>query len=230
MTGKQLISQMMSYRRVVLPAAGLHPWITKTSDNSIKIEPRLGIQSAPDSKTKVAPVRPNKASICGAVGSNRGDSLVVGMKFVAAGPVNDNLCLGIKSICCFHCGRKMSIWLAPFSGRCFIEDDDGLVKHTEVLPPGPAAALEGHVWIHLRKDGDVRFLRQFVNGDLEDTGVVASELFNRGIESYPNISVKLGELESAVDVSVEHSGKAFPCGMLLPKAEVDEMWTRWGTP
>merc|ERR1719201_303332 len=132
------------------------------------------------------------------------------MKFVAVGPVGNNLYLGITSTGCCVCGQTMSVKFAPFSGNCFV-DHNGNVEDIQTLPLTPSADLEVRVWIHLREDGGIRFLRQFLGSELEDAGLIPCERLRQyqDVHCYfPNISVRLRELESDADVSVEYSGES----------------------
>merc|ERR1711977_104491 len=113
--------------------------------------------------------KPYLASIPVAVGANRGQTFVVGMAFTGAGPVNDNLCIGVKGVrrclscqkMCLSC-RTVFVSFAPFSGKCFIEHN-GVTMQTQALP-----YMEGVVWCHVTEKGAIRFLRQFNGVPLED--------------------------------------------------------------
>jgi len=116
----------------------------------------------------------------------------------------------------------VSISFGPFSGNCLIENK-GVVKQIQALPPSLAAASEARVWMHLREDGGIRFLRQLLGSALEDAGVLPSECLRRYREVhcyFPNISVWLGKLASDADVSVEYAGIMFPSGLNVPTASL----------
>lgn len=221
--GKQLIAEMEAYRRTVLPSDELKPWVSQTSDNSIQIRPQA-FQSEPDTRENglgtAAPVKLDEASIPFAVGAYRQQSLVVGMKFMATGPVGKNLCIGIQSTSCCVCGQTMSVLFSPFSGSCFI-DHNGNIEEMQALPASPSAAVSVRAWIHLMEDGGMRFLRQFDGNELEDAGTIPSErlLQYQEVHCYfPIISLRLRELESDADVSVDYSRDSFPSGMSVPTA------------
>lgn len=98
---------------------------------------------------------------------------------------------------------------------------------TQVLP-SVSEALEGHVWIHVSEYGGIRFLRHFKGGELEDAGLLPPEMMPDWIQSYfASIDIWLGDLEVAVDVSVEYSGCVFPDNVLVANEEGAEIETHW---
>lgn len=227
--GKKLISKMMSFRRTVLPSTWWRPWITETALHSIKALPNLDdlFEGQIGDTGGAFSSRPYRASVAVAAGTKRGQILVIGMKFAAAGPVDDNLCIGLAAIGCNSNGSIISISFAPFSGRCFIEYDNKLTMQAQALPSSPEA-LEGYVWIQVTEWGRIRFFRQFKGSQLEDTGLLPRAMLPNCIESYfANIDIWLNDLEAAVDVSVEHSGYAFPISMSISNKDGAEMETTW---
>ena len=100
--GKMAICEIKSYRRTVLLSSWWKPWITKTSFCGIRVAASAAHHSE-DGSTELREmpefaVKPHAATIPVAVGNNRGQALAVGMKFAAAGPLDDNLCIGIVGI------------------------------------------------------------------------------------------------------------------------------------
>lgn len=235
--GKSLIAELIRCRRTVLVPASWKPWITETSFCSIKATPHVAAQSqdvlgaSPDLSAK-----PYLASIPVAVGANRGQSLIVGMAFKGAGPVNDNLCIGVKGVrrclscqkMCLSC-RTVFVSFAPFSGKCFVEHN-GVTMQTQALPHFSQASpyMDGVVWCHVTEKGAIRFLRQFNGVPLEDSGLIPHEMLPKQIEAYfPNFKMWLRDQEADISVSVEHSGYAFPAYMPVSKTDVFEISTTW---
>jgi hypothetical protein len=222
-TSKMLIFEMLSHRRAVLAPESWKPWINATSISSIKVEPYLTQGLSPCFTAK-----PYRASIPVAAGVFRGKTLTVGMRFKAAGPVGNNLCIGIvgtgRNVRC----QTILIGLAPFTGRCFIEHDQ-IAMQAQALPLiGVPSAYEGHVWCHVTEEGSVRFLRQVGGGDLEDTNLIPHEMLGKCVECcFPVIQIWPGRLESDLDVSVEHSSCVFPADV-MPSTHLLEIDSSWG--
>jgi hypothetical protein len=222
-TGKMLIFEMLSHRRAVLAPESWKPWINATSISSIKVEPYLTQGLSPCFTPK-----PYRASIPVAAGVFRGKTLTVGMRFKAAGPVGNNLCIGIvgtgRNLRC----QTILIGLAPFTGRCFIEHDQ-IAMQAQALPLiGVPSAYEGHVWCHVTEEGAIRFLRQFKGGQLEDAGIIPHETLDRCIDRYfPSIQIWLSQLQTDLEVSVDYSGHSFPDRMLVPKADTCAIHGTW---
>jgi hypothetical protein len=223
--GKDVISQIQSLKRnLIVPQEHLRrQWIAKTSCCSVNITPASCAlhpselhepQNEPQSETvvEVHLAKPRRLCLAVTVGTKLGQPLVIGMKFAAAGPVNDNLCIGIRAAG-YQDGerRMMSISFSPFSGNCFIEHDD-VTLQANALPS--VEVSKGRAWMHVTENGDIRFLRQFGDGQLEDTGLFPLDWFPSWIQTYFGyIDVWLGDLAADVVVDVEHSGCAFPSGM-----------------
>lgn len=227
--GKRLVSGMTSWRRAVFPSKSWRPWIVETSFCSVKATPTLGDPHDVQSDETVAKFKPKptRSSIAVAVGANRGENLVVGMKIAAAGPVNDNVCIAIEALGCPCSGRMMAISFAPFSGNCFIEHENGLTMQTEALPNIPEV-LEVRVWASVTEKGDIRFFRQIEGGQVEDTGLLPHEMFPKWIRSYFAImDIWFSDLKVAVDVSVEHSNCTFPTNMPVCIDDAAELETTW---
>jgi len=137
---------------------------------------------------------------------------------------------------CVGCGRRrlrtaerVVLWtdcFAPFSGTCFVEHDD-VTMQTQALPSA-SGVLEGRAWVHVTKKGGVRFLRQLDGGELEDTGLLPPEMLHPFSKCYfASIDFWFGSLEAAVDVSIEHSGCAFPANMRASIKDVAKIETAW---
>jgi hypothetical protein len=210
----------------------MKPWIAKTSLCSVKASPTCIPYSSDlyegldEDVAEVVAARPDRIAVAVAVGTNVGQPLIIGMKFAAAGPVNDNLCIGIEALGCIGSGRTISIAFAPFSGRCFIEHE-GITIQAKALP-NVLKVSEGCAWIHVTDKGGIRFLRQFEDGQLEDTGFLPSEMLPNWIQSYFGcIDFWMGDLSGAVEVCVEHSGNAFPIDMPVCNEHVNEIKATW---
>jgi len=243
--GKRLIAELIRYRRTVLVLDSWKPWITETSFCSIAAAPHVAAQTG--DRFGELPYQTNQASIPVAVGANRGQSFVVGMGFSGAGPVNDNLCIGVTGVrrcpscqaasvssphfgCCLSC-RRVFVSFAPFSGKCFIEHDD-ITMQTHAMPHvrRSSPCMEGIVWCHVTEKGAIRFLRQFNGVPLEDTGLIPGAMLPKRIEAYfPNLKIWKPDANQEADirVSVEHSGHTFPAYMPVSKRDVFEINTTW---
>merc|ERR1719265_1068323 len=139
--------------------------------------------------------------------------MCIGMKFKVNGAVDDNMCIGITAVGSSRSGRMMGISFAPCSGRCFVEHENKLTMMTQALPDAPEVR-EGHVWVHVTEKGGIRFIRQSMGCEIEDTGVLPHEMFPNWIQSYfADIEMWFSDLEAAVEVSVEHSSCEFPANM-----------------
>jgi hypothetical protein len=161
-----------------------------------------------------------------AVGTELGHPLIIGMKFAGVGPVNDSLTIGVEAVGFLGSNRLMSIAFAPFSGSCFIEHE-GVTIQAKVLPSIPEAS-ECRAWIHVTEKGGIRFLRQFKDGQIEDTGLMPPEMFPDWIQSYFGcVDIWLSDLAGAVDFSVEYSGCAFPIDMPICHKRWKELKTTW---
>mmetsp|Transcript_66010 Transcript_66010/g.115516 ORF Transcript_66010/g.115516 Transcript_66010/m.115516 type:complete len:303 (+) Transcript_66010:1-909(+) len=232
--GKQLVSQIESLRRAVIPSKWLKAWIVQTSFCSIKTTPKCTLHpSGFRGGRSIHDIEeyPGPGSAAIAVGANIGQPLIIGMQLAAAGPVNDNLCIGIEAMGCKGSGRMMSISFAPFSGKCFIEYENRLIIQSKALP-SVLEVSEGRAWIHVTEKGGIRFFRQFKDGQLEDTGLVPPEWLPNWIQSYFGcIDVWLSDLAVAIDVSVEYSGCRSPTDMpIFDKhgIEIDTTWSMLG--
>jgi hypothetical protein len=154
------------------------------------------------------------------------------MKVFASGSAADGLCIAILAAAGHCCVCHMSISFAPFSGHCFVElENDGPVMQTSALP-SVCDALEGYVWVQITEKGSMRFLRQFGEGRLEDTGFLPSKMFPTWIGSYFAIVDFWGsDLEVDTCVSVEYSGPGFPKHLGVSSetyAELETPWTLFG--
>mmetsp|Transcript_779 Transcript_779/g.1452 ORF Transcript_779/g.1452 Transcript_779/m.1452 type:complete len:317 (+) Transcript_779:33-983(+) len=231
--GKELISQIMFSRRAVFPPKCWRPWIKKTSFRSLKATPHLCVPCGGQSNriAGVGSAKPDRACVVMPVGAYRGQTLVVGVKFAAAKPIEDSLRIGIEAIECPCSGRMMSISLAPFSGMSFIEHENGLTMLSQALPREAwPHAVEGCVWIHVTEKGGIRFLRQFKGGQLQDSKLLPQLLPNWVQSFFGSIDIWFRDLEVAVDVSVEHSGCTFPndvpiCDFIKHEIEMDTIWS-----
>jgi hypothetical protein len=159
------------------------------------------LQELPESAAK-----PLVATIPVAVGSNLGQTRVVGMKFATAGPIGDSLCIGFVRVGDNTRCQTEFVSLAPFLGRCFVEYD-GIAMQTQALPQicQSPPCLEGYVWCHVTEKGSIRFLRRFEGGVLEDTGLIPHEMLDECAECYfPAIQIWSRHLEADLDVSIKH--------------------------
>lgn len=230
--GKELMSQITSIRRAVFPPKCWRPWIIETSFHSLKATPHLCVpcQGQSEHIVGVGWAKPDRACVVIPVGACRGQALVVGVKFAAAGPVDDSLRIGIEAVECPCTGRMMSVSFAPCSGMFFIEHENGSTMRTQALPSDCAWGheVEGSVWIHVTEKGGIRFLRQFKGCQLEDSKFLPHELLPNWVQYFfGSIDIWFRDLEVGVDVSVEHSGCKFPADMpAFIKHEI-EMETIW---
>lgn len=170
------------------------------------------------------PAKPDRATVAVTAYTDLGQPLVIGMKFVATGPVNDSLCLGVTTS---GTSGWMNFSFAPFSGRCFIEHESKGTLQTQAMPC-VSEVFEGHVWIHVTDEGELRFLRKLKDGELEDTGFIVLQKLPICVQSIlGNIDIWLNDLQATIDVSIEHSGCGFPTNMLVPidgKGEIETTW------
>lgn len=228
LSGKNLIREIsLSSRRVFIPSKLVEPWISKTSSCSVKATPHPHADEFENSAVSHY-VFPERAFIPIAIGTCRGLGFVIGVKVSAAGPVNDGLSVGIAAIGCAPCTRSVRVMFAPFSGRCFLEAGNGaFTRRTQALQSVPDVR-EVYIWIQVTEDYGIRFFRQFKGSQLEDTGLLPPRMFPCWIQSYFAFIDLWGcDLESEVNVSVEHSGSAFPASMLnssKPGAEIRTAW------
>jgi len=223
--GKMLVSEMRDYRRAVIASPLWEPWITQMSFCSIKVTPNVAFQSGDIfGESPELPTKPDQANIPVAVGSNRGQTLIFGMEFAAAGRIDDGLYIGIvgtgRNLYC----QTVLVSFAPFSGKCFIEHDDGIAFQALPRPCQVLPWMEGYVWCRVTEKGSIQFVRQFKLGPVEVTGLIPHEKLDKDIESYfPNIIVCLSQLETDLTVSVEHSGYAFPADMCVSNTDLFEI-------
>merc|ERR1711924_115227 len=170
--GKALISQIQSLRRAVIPSKWLRPWVYKTSFSSVKATPTCTPHQSDlqedqgedpiEAHSEVHSAMPERTGVAVEIGPYIGQPLIIGMQFKACKPclsllANDNLCIGIEAVGCVGSGRMMSISFAPFSGRCFIEHENGFTFQTKALP-SIRGVSEGRAWIHVTERGGIRFL------------------------------------------------------------------------
>lgn len=232
--GKSLISQIQSLKRGVALSNWLKPSVVKTSFCSVKATPILSTSDPvdfyddeSDNNFALYSAKQSRTGVAVTVGTNIGQPMVIGMKFAATGPVDDNFCVGIEAVGFAGGDHMMSVSFAPFSGICFIEHENGVTIKTKALP-FVRDVREGYVWIHVTEKGGIRFLRHFKNGKVEDSGVLSPQILPGWIQSYFGcVDFWLSNLGAVVDVSVEYSGCAFPTDMsIYSKAQI-ELETTW---
>jgi len=229
--GKELISAMTCYRRAFhTPPKRWRPWIVQTAFHSVRATPHPSNlhERQCDGTAGMHPAKPVRAGIAVTVGTERGQPLVVGMKFSATGPVDDKFCIGVEAA--GGPGHRMcplmTISFAPFSGICFVEHDE-ITMQTQALPSVPGVS-EGCAWIHVTERGGVRFLRQLDGGELEDTRLLPPEMLHEGIQSYfASVDIWFSDLEAVLDVSVQHSSCSFPANKRASIKNVVEIDTPW---
>jgi len=231
---KQFVQELKLLRRTIFSPEAWRPWIGQESFCSLKVAPRL---QDPTEDVHSAAVREDddvdhwnmmSAQPCQAVavsiGASLGQSLVVGIKIVPEGPLNDDICLGIEA-----CGsvKTMSVTMAPFSGHCFIQHAGrGPTMKTAALQSLDVVPESLRVWIQVTGSGAVRFLRHVQGSEPEDAGLWQPESFPKWVREYfACLHVWGYTLKGAATVSIDHAGDSFPSWFVdAPATEMDTVW------
>jgi hypothetical protein len=171
--------------------------------------------------------RKSRAGVAVAMGSHIGQPLIIGIQFTKADPLDYNVCIGIEAVGCLGSGHMMSVSFAPFAGICFIDYENGFSMQTEALPSVHDIS-DGCAWIQVTEKGGMRFLRQFTEGRLEDTGLLPPALFPDWIQSYfGGIAFSPSDFAVEADISVVYSGCTFPTDMPILAKHGTEIQTTW---
>jgi len=234
---KQFVQELKLLRRTISSPEAWKPWISQESFCSLKVVARLqdpnvleDIHSAVVQEDDDVDYwnmfwdQPCQA-VAVSIGASLGQSLVVGIKIVPEGPLNDDICLGIEA-----CGsvRSMSLTLAPFSGHCFIQHAAGRgpTMRTAALQCLDVVPDSLRVWIQVTGSGAVRFLRHVEGSEPEDAGLLPPERFPPWVHEYfACVHVWGHTLKAAATVSIDHAGDSFPSWFAdTPATEMDTVW------
>lgn len=235
-TGKSLICELRLLERAVFPHKAWRPWITETSFCSVKALPSLPSSDEASATSDEMNRRqydgafgpPYQASVAVSRGAYRGQPLVVGVKIGSIGIVEDAFCIGVEAIQDVESGNgwclgiQVSLLFAPFSGKCYIQTGVyGPWIDTQMLPTLHAAP-ELCAWAQVTENGSIRFLRQVLGCELEETDSLGPEccFFPQSVdEYYVHMHLWPSDLKAPLNVSVEYCGTSFPCGMNVSELE-----------
>lgn len=229
--GKKLIAEMTLARRAFhicgysQSLKRWNPWVVQTSASSFKAQPRP--DDGPENYNEDMG-RPDRVSLALPLGTNWGQSLVLGIKLVANGPVGDNLSVGIESLTDSY--GWISISFAPFAGSCFFEFAGHILQSDAIC--GMSEACDGtkevDVWAQVTSTGGIRFLRQCKCGELQEAAYVPPEHLPACTMSFfASFDIWVGDLEGMVDVSVVHAGRSFPRSMSIKNEQEGKLVTHW---
>jgi len=214
---KAFLREFDTMRRALCPSQAWSPWICETSLCTLAVNP------FPTGRADLKLLQ--QSSIPVAVGAFHGQSLVVGIRIRAEGLLEDNVCFGIDAFDPDD-GRSMSIMIAPHSGHCFIQCDNGLIMKTSALPALDVVPEMLRTWIQVTESGAVRFLRQVEDCEPVDAGFVGPEHFPLWIkEYYACLHVWGYDLQVATHLSIDHAAGTFPTWFAdKPASEMGSIW------
>jgi len=236
---KQFVQELNLLRRAMFSPEAWRPWISQESFCSVKVVPRLQdpigtdwednhstiaqVAQADVDQWNMISALPCQA-VAVSIGAIRGQPLVIGIKIVPEGPLNDDICLGIEA-----CGsvNTLSLMIAPFSGHCFIQySGRGPTMRTAALQCLDVVPDSLRVWIQVTGSGAVRFLRHVEGSEPEDAGLFPPESFPEWAYEYFACLHFWGHtLKAVATVSIDHAGDSFPSWFAdTPAKEMDTVW------
>lgn len=224
----------MALGRVVSPPKNWHPWISEGAPYSVKARSarkELREQAAvdEDAAPPLLKTLPYQASIALSTGACRGQPLVFGARITSEGTANDSVCIGVEVTGDYHSGCLMSVMLAPFAGRCFVQQNfRPRTLHTQGVPKITDDSVT--VWVQITGSGDIRFLRQVHNQPLEQAGFLPADCLPCwACQFFGAIHFFCRDMHAKeIDVSIIYSGSSFPSSLHahdIPNSTAEMVWT-----